>query len=166
MVHTDVKPKLVLLDWMLELASVFLVFTLISLPLYVIQGLPQEIPVHFNFLGEPNKYGNKQTLWVVVIIGFIIYLLVTILNFFPSIYNYPVTITDKNYEIQYKLASRMMRWLKFLTLAGFLYGILKMIFVNSYFADNSWIVLPIIVVSIFFVIALYFFKMVANKATY
>jgi len=163
MTQQSKTPRLDSFDWLLEILSVLLVFILFFIPIYLISDLPQEIPIHFNFLGDPDRYGKKETIWVMVVIGFFIYISITVLTFFPALFNYPVKITQENSEIQYKLASRMLRWIKFLTLAGFCYGTMKMVFINSEILTNFWMVLPAIITCLFAVIALFFFKMVKQE---
>ena len=163
MIPQNGKTRLFSWDWLLEILSFLIVCTLFFLPIFFIRDLPQEIPVHFNFLGEADRYGNKQNIWAIAIIGLIIYLFTTILNFFPSIFNYPVSITPANSKDHYRLVLRMLRWIKLLTLIGFCYGVFKMTFFNLGLNYYSWLVLPTIVMSIFAVTAFFYMRMMKIK---
>ena len=83
-----------------------------ALTVYMIFKLPQTIPVHYNFSGEPNRYGNKALILVLPIFGTAQFFLFTWLNKSPHIFNYPVTITEENAEKQYRIATRMNRVVK------------------------------------------------------
>lgn len=39
------------------------------------QDLPDSIPIHFNALGEPDKFGNRSHSWGIPIIALLLYLL-------------------------------------------------------------------------------------------
>ncbi|HOI32865.1 MAG: DUF1648 domain-containing protein [Bacteroidales bacterium] len=82
---------------------------------------PEEIAVHFNVKGQPDGYGNKITLMVLQLIGTMTFVGLTWLNKFPHIFNYPIKITAENREFQYRLAMRLIRWLKISILLIFLF---------------------------------------------
>ena len=89
-------------------ALVFLwVFTVYS---YV--SLPHTIPSHYNFKGQIDGYGSKNSLWFLPIISTIIFVGFTFLNKYPYIFDYPTAITAENAERQYTLATRLIRSLK------------------------------------------------------
>jgi uncharacterized membrane protein len=99
-------------DWVIEImAFLFLVFQII-LPLIYYNHLPERIPVHFNGAGQPDGYGSRSTLWILPATSLFLYLLLTILEAFPYIYNFPVEITPDNAVTQYTLATRLIRILK------------------------------------------------------
>lgn len=75
--------------------------------------LPDTIPVHFNMQGEADRYGSKAVIFIFPVIALILYLVLTKLNKYPHIFNYPTEITPENAEVQYTLATRLVRYLKF-----------------------------------------------------
>ena len=97
--------------WVEIIAIIFLVATwLVAIYSYTV--LPDIIPIHFDTQGRINGYGNKIVIVILPIIGTVIFMFITILNKHPHIFNYPVTITNKNREFQSKNATRMLRCLK------------------------------------------------------
>jgi uncharacterized membrane protein len=72
--------------------------------------LPTIIPIHFNFKGEVDRYGNKAELFVLPILSSIVTISFYYLNKVPHIFNYMVEITKENAEIEYRKATRMLRW--------------------------------------------------------
>jgi uncharacterized membrane protein len=123
MKNESVRPKIKLkrtsFDWALEFVAFAFLVTLISLPLIHLKDLPETIPVHFNATGQPDGYGNRSSLWILPLTGTFMYLMFTILEGFPQIYNYPVQITPENAVTQYRLATRLMRFLKTIILVTF-----------------------------------------------
>ena len=68
------------------------------------EGLPEIIPVHFNFSGQADGWGPKAILFILPGSSLFIYLLTTITSLFPHGHNYIVKITEQNARIQYKIS--------------------------------------------------------------
>jgi hypothetical protein len=111
-----VRPKIKLipgpLDFIYEGLSWLLLLCQWAYVLSVFQGLPAEIPVHFNASGSPDAYGSKAQVWVLLLICTVLSLGLGLLNRYPHTFNYPVQITPANAEFQYKLAVQLMRQTK------------------------------------------------------
>lgn len=71
-------------------------------------NIPQIIPTHFGFSGIPDSYGNKRSLFIIVVIAIVLHLLLAMLSKFPQYYNYPFEITEKNIETLYKIGRQTM----------------------------------------------------------
>ena len=117
------RPKIKLTlsptDKTLELTSKILLVFMWSLTLYVFIKLPTTIPIHFNASGKADNYGNKMTLLILPLIATIIYFAITQLNKKPHILNYMTIITKENAEKEYSSATRILRFLKLVTLLIF-----------------------------------------------
>jgi len=111
-----VRPKIKLipgpLDFIYEGLSWLLLLCQWAYVLSVFQGLPAEIPVHFNASGSPDAYGSKAQVWVLLLVCTVLSLGLGLLNRYPHTFNYPVQITPANAEFQYKLAVQLMRQTK------------------------------------------------------
>ena len=119
-----IKLTLLVFDKKLELASkLFLVVTW-ALTIYTFLKLPSTIPTHFNATGQVDDYGNKLAHLILPILATIIYFGLTSLNKYPHIFNYTTKITDDNAQIQYTIATRMLRFLKLAILIIFSFIIL------------------------------------------
>ena len=70
--------------------------------------IPEIIPTHFGFSGTPDAFGNKNSLFILVIIAVSLHLLLAVLSKFPQYYNYPFSITEKNAEPLYKIGRQLM----------------------------------------------------------
>ncbi|MEI6049502.1 MAG: DUF1648 domain-containing protein [Bacteroidota bacterium] len=110
------KPKIKIsrtaLDWAIELIAFFFLLIQIVIPLVYYKELPVTIPTHFNSAGLPDGFGSRSTLWILPVTSLFMYLLMTILEAFPQIYNFPVEITPENAPTQYRMATRLIRILK------------------------------------------------------
>lgn len=70
--------------------------------------IPAKIPMHFNFAGAADGFGNKGTLAWLLAVNMGIWILMTLVMFLPSKYwNTPVTITPENADFVY----RQTRWI-------------------------------------------------------
>lgn len=107
------------IDWILEFIAFSSLLILIALPIISLKTLPETIPVHFNASGQPDGYGNRSAIFLLPAIGAIMYLLMTVVEAFPHIYNYPVEITPENASVQYRIATRLIRILKTVILITF-----------------------------------------------
>ena len=74
--------------------------------------LPDRIPSHFDFWGKPDGWGPKSTLWFLPGIAAFTYVMLTVVNLFPQVFNYPVAVTEENAPRQYAIATSAIRWLK------------------------------------------------------
>jgi uncharacterized membrane protein len=114
-----IKLKLTAGDRVVEAFGIIFLIILIALPIIYQKDLPDRVPIHFNAAGQPDDYGNRSSMWILPVTGASMYLLLTILSFFPRIYNFPVKITPENAIIQYRLATRLLRVLKTVLLMMF-----------------------------------------------
>ncbi len=112
-------------DAILEIAVILLLLTSCFLVAYNYKRLPDQIPTHFNFKGEIDSFGSKKSIWGLLLIETILYLVITILNQYPHVFNYPTTITQENAENQYKKATKLLRVLKLILVIVFGYLVLK-----------------------------------------
>jgi uncharacterized membrane protein len=162
------RPKLKIelskYDFALEFAG-WLAFCFIWIITFLsINNLAEVIPMHFNFTGNADKFGSKDSLWLLPIIGSIVFLVLTILNKYPHTFNYLNKITEQNALAQYTLATKMIRYLKFIILIVFS-SIIIMINIISSGEINSlsfWF-LPLVLSFVFIPIIYFIIKMLKAK---
>ena len=100
-------------DRILDIAGLLSVLVLWSYVLMQYRSLPSTIPIHFNFHNEPDNYGSKMTLFILPVIASIIYFSFGFLIRKPHKLNHAVKITAENAERQYKLSTRLLRYMRF-----------------------------------------------------
>lgn len=71
-------------------------------------ALPDVIPTHFDFSGQPDSYGTKsEALWTSGVMLALLCLL-TWLSTKPAALNYPIWVTERNAQAVYREGERMM----------------------------------------------------------
>lgn len=81
--------------------------------------IPENIPTHYNFQGQIDNYGDKTSLLIFVGIATALFILLTVLEHFPRIWNTGVTVTNENRETVYKILKNMLVTLKFVIMLTF-----------------------------------------------
>ena len=104
--------KLTKLDQLLELLGWSLIALIWIMTFISFNNLPDIIPIHYNSSFVADGYGSKYYLLILPIISTLLFIGITILNFYPHTFNYPVKITEDNKLLQYRNITRMNRVLK------------------------------------------------------
>lgn len=111
----EIRPKLkipkTLLENILDIALIFLFITAAGSLVMQWSSIPDTVPTHFNAAGEPDGWGNKINLWILLGIGLLTWILLTVVEKYPHIYNY-FNLTEENAERQYKNARLMLNMIK------------------------------------------------------
>ena len=100
------------------LAAVGLIASFAIVLMYWSQ-LPERIPTHFGFSGQPDAWGSPMTLWMMPGISAALYAMLTVVSLFPHKFNYLHTITEANAEGHYRLARGLLLWIKVLIMVLF-----------------------------------------------
>ncbi len=106
------------------LVEVCCLVCLIGLLIYLVtvwQRIPDEIPGHYNAMGEIDRITSKRSLIALPIITWIMYAGVTVIGKFPQIWNTGVTVTEANKEKVYRVLKNMLGTLKLLMVITFTY---------------------------------------------
>lgn len=106
-------------------------------------NIPDKIPGHYNAMGQVDRWGNKGELLVLPIIGWIMYIGITVLEHFPQVWNTGVTVTEENKARIYPILKNMIGTTKLLVV-----GVFVFLAINSALAKS----LPIWFFSIFLVL--------------
>ncbi|KGR78363.1 DUF1648 domain-containing protein [Ureibacillus manganicus] len=69
--------------------------------------LPDQIPGHFNSLGEVDRWGSKYEIIILPVIGLFIFVLMNLFEKAPHMHNYPKRLNENNVK-QFYLNSRLM----------------------------------------------------------
>lgn len=78
--------------------------------------LPDSIPAHFNYKGDVDGYGNKDSIWTLPILMGLTYALLAFIikKVKPWNMNYPVKITEKNAHEVYKMSLQTLIYMNLL----------------------------------------------------
>ena len=102
---------------------------------FMYDSLPETIPVHFNAMGKVDRLGDKSSIWFLPIITTVLVAGLTWLNRNPHTFNYLEEITAENAERNYKMGTRLMRYLKLFVVV--LFGAILLTDVQSSGQDLS-----------------------------
>lgn len=76
------------------------------------QALPAEVPVHFNAVGEVDRWGSKIELLILPVLGVFVAGLMHLFEKYPETHNYPERIKEENAEEFYLISRKIMNQLK------------------------------------------------------
>lgn len=96
----------------IALAALLVLWAVTAYALLGPNPLPGRIPTHFDLAGNPNGWGKPGVLWLLPIVGTILYALMTLVARYPAHFNYPVVVTSANRAALQHLGLRMVGWLK------------------------------------------------------
>ena len=88
---------------------------LIGTPLYLVirwPSIPDKLPMHYNFAGEIDRWGGKGEILFLVVMVWILYLMISLVEHFPSVWNTGVQVTLENRMRVYRTLKYMVKTLK------------------------------------------------------
>ncbi|HEY5561418.1 MAG TPA: DUF1648 domain-containing protein [Clostridiaceae bacterium] len=125
-------------------------------------AIPEEVPSHFNALGVADAWSGKGTVIFVPIVCLTLYLLLTVVSFFPSIWNIPVKLTPGNYVFVYQNIRSLICYLKLVLVSTFSY----ISICTAISKPLGTIFLPLILIIVFGLIVVFLIKIKKfSKAT-
>lgn len=107
-----IKIMLTSSDKKIEIVGMLSLIILWGLSVYAYYSFPDTVPTHFNFKGQVDAVGKKETIFLLTGIATLLYVGISYLCKFPHLFNYPVSINSANAEKQYRISIRMLRLLK------------------------------------------------------
>lgn len=119
--NPKIKVKPTQFTKILEIVNYFLIVMFWVITSLAFKHLPNEIPTHYNGLGEVDAYGDKSTIFFLPLIATVLFVIVSITAKKPHTFNYSVVITSENVEAQYKNAMRLMQSVNLFMLLIFIF---------------------------------------------
>lgn len=121
--------------------------------------IPDEIPGHYNAAGEVDKITDKNSLIVLLIVGWIMFIGLSVVEKFPQIWNTGIQVTEQNKEKVYRILKTMIGTIKLLVALVFSYLTL-----HSTTGQNlSPLFLPVFLILMFGSITFFIFQLVKDK---
>lgn len=154
------KLKYTKFQRIIELITIIILFLIW---IYLIQSwdkLPNKIPGHYNGAGIVDRWGNKNEILAIPIISVVFYLLLTIVSFFPSIWNVPVKVSEENRKYVYLNLKTMLILMKMEVIIIFSYILYSDIKTQSL---GTWF-LPLMLIMVFGTIIYYIIKISKNNS--
>ena len=165
MQRPSIPIKLRSTHWFIEGFSILLLLFGVAYGSLNYASLPQTIPTHFGISGQPNGFGDKYNLLVVIGLNVLVFGLMSLARRYPALINYPFQLTPKNEENHFKNAFLMISVMKlFLTL---LFGEIIYSTVQTSLGHQSGlgIVMLAIVIGFIFSVGFFLYKgyLISNK---
>jgi len=138
----------------IEFLTIILVFAMWGYLIMSWNALHNEIPGHYNAAGVVDRWGSKNELLIMPIIITVLYVLLTTVSFFPSIWNVPTKTIEENIEFVYINLKTMLILIKMeivITFTYMMYCSVKMQSLGPWF-------LPLELIIIFGTIIYYIIK--------
>lgn len=115
------RLKYSIFQTILEIAAFI---SLLALWIYIFtswDSLPDKIPAHYNVAGAVDRWGNKNGILLLPILGAALYILISIVSIFPTLWNIPIKITEENKEFVYQNMKSLIIIMKFEIIICFAY---------------------------------------------
>ena len=71
-------------------------------------AIPQKIPTHYRFGGQPDAWGNKSSCVVLLVIGGVMWLMMWGIEQVPMIWNTGVQVTEENRVRVYRILKNLL----------------------------------------------------------
>lgn len=118
------RPKinltLTLSDKIIEVTSFVALVVFWLMNIFAFSTLPENIPTHYNGMGEVDSYGPKTTIFLLPVMGTVLFTFLTYIIKKPETYNYTVEITEENALEQYTNSTKLLRFMKLALLILFI----------------------------------------------
>lgn len=107
-----------------RIINILCLLMLIGMTVYLImkwKDIPNLIPSHYSIAGEADSFGEKTSILICPVMGWGLYILITVLEHFPQIWNTGVRVTEKNRQRVYTIIAAMVVSIKLVMVFTFLY---------------------------------------------
>jgi uncharacterized membrane protein len=160
MTRPRIKIELTATDKAVELFGWFALLAIWVLTITSYSNLPDTIPTHYNFGGKADGFGGKINILILPLIASFLFVVVTIANRFPHIFNYPTKITEENAFRQYTNMTKMNRYAKLILVL--IFGLVEYKTVKSINGLGVWF-LPLTMSLIFIPLTYFIIKSFRTK---
>lgn len=75
-------------------------------------SLPAQVPMHFNGIGEIDRWGSKYEMLLLPVINIALFIGLQIVENKPHLHNYPDRINEANVEQFYKISKKIINYTK------------------------------------------------------
>jgi uncharacterized membrane protein len=103
----------------IQIAAIGALVVLLVFAVRVWPSLPASVPTHFGFSGEPDRWGGRAWLLALPAMATLFFLVLTLLERAPHVYNYPIELTSSNAPRAHALGRELVLWLKLIVIVTF-----------------------------------------------
>lgn len=99
-------------EWIFDIIGYSFYIGSIIMLIIVWGTLPEEVPAHYNALGEVDRWGSKWELIILPFVGAFILIIMQGFELYPEVHNYPKRFNSDNAEQFYLISRQMINQLK------------------------------------------------------
>lgn len=122
-------------------------------------NLPEQVPSHYDFKGEPDDYGGNGILIFTLVMGWVMVLTFVVIGLFPQIWNTGVERTPANEAVINRIVKDMMNLMEVGLACMFAYmTVVPVLGINM----GSWF-MPLFLVIIFGTIIFTVVRLIRNR---
>ena len=153
------KPKTIVYD---IVVNVLCLLQLVGVVIYLIavwKGLPDRLPWHYDAAGVVDDWRDKGYLIVLPIVTWVVYIMITVIERFPQIWNSGIRITEENKERVFSLLKNMIATIKLVVVT-----LLSFLALHATFEKNLpvWF-LPVALILVFGTIIFFIVKLIRAR---
>lgn len=90
------KLRRSILDWICDILCWIPLFTCFVFLAVYWKRIPDQVPSHYDLSGNVTEYGSKMSFLIMPFVGLLAYVLMRVVEEFPSAWNIPVRMTREN----------------------------------------------------------------------
>lgn len=107
-----------------RILNILCLLVLVGIAIYLMirwNSMPKLIPTHYDFAGNVDSYGDKNSILIMPIMSWVLYIIITVLEMFPPIWNTGVKVTEQNKFRVYAILRLMLDIIKLVIVISFAY---------------------------------------------
>ena len=120
-------------EWLWDIIGFTFYFGSLIFLMAIYNLLQEEVPTHYNALGEVDRWGLKDELFILPAVGAFIIIFLQLLEKFPQLHNYPERLNETNAKEFYIHSRKLMNQLKNISVT-----ILSLILIESILIAQGW----------------------------
>lgn len=127
--YREVAPPATATEKQFKLISLVILGVMVIYAITNHPNLPDEIPTHFNGIGEADGWGSKSLLFFIPGVCVFLFLMMHFIGKLkPKNYNFPVELTTENAKKQVEIAREMMQGLNMVIFGLMFYILWRMVY--------------------------------------
>ncbi|WP_421385278.1 DUF1648 domain-containing protein [Bacillus salacetis] len=99
-------------EWVWDIIGYSCYIASVILLIFNWQTLPDQVPAHYNALGEVDRWGSKMELLILPIVGASTIALMQVFEKFPETHNFPSRLNESNAKEFYLVSRKLLNQLK------------------------------------------------------
>ncbi|WP_428910481.1 DUF1648 domain-containing protein [Niallia sp. Krafla_26] len=99
-------------EWVWDIIGIVIYLCSVFFLIFVWNTLPEEVPAHYNAVGEVDRWGSKMELLILLAVGLFTFVMMQVFERFPEMHNYPSRMNESNAEQFYLHSRKLLNQLK------------------------------------------------------